>query len=197
MYTDTESPAADCVGFKDKMNNFLGWTKNLFHSLAQSFQEIDEFVSDVFEKKMDEISDIFSGANSNGDDDTFEPKYDVISFEDSFYIHIESPGIILDDIQITSTSTNGPVGVNFYISKKQKATVSPHTMIENTRNYGIYRLHLTLPHPIMPNKINVKYNDGVICAVIPKKFDFTLIEERENDPCDDFEIIVEKLSNTE
>jgi HSP20 family molecular chaperone IbpA len=188
MYTERE---VDCGDFRVKLNDFVSWTRDFFRSLAQSFEEKMEEIDDM-------VSDMFSSSSASTEDDSFEPKYDVISFDDSFYIHIESPGIILDDIQMTSKTNE----VNFYISKKQKATVSPHTMIENNRKYGIYKLHLVLPHPVMANKINVEYNDGVICAIIPKKHDITdlhsndkLINDNDSGSgSDDFEIIIEKLN---
>lgn len=91
----------------------------------------------------------------------------LIDFEDAgenFVARIELPGIDKKDIHVHAR--DGGIEVKASSSNEIKKETKQETMFQKT-NYGFYR-YFAVPNNADINKVETKYNNGVLFLTIPK-----------------------------
>ncbi|HCM77871.1 MAG TPA: heat-shock protein Hsp20 [Cytophagales bacterium] len=95
---------------------------------------------------------------------TFTPKVDIIENEKAFELHVEVPGMNKEDFNIEVKDNYLTVsGERKFTSEKNEKDF--HSI--ETR-YGSFSRSFTLPDAVNADKINAKYNNGILELTIPK-----------------------------
>lgn len=95
---------------------------------------------------------------------TFVPKVDIIENEKAFELHVEVPGMNKEDFKIEVNDNYLTVsGERKFSSEKNEKDF--HSI--ETR-YGSFSRSFALPESVLSDKINAKYNNGILELTIPK-----------------------------
>jgi HSP20 family protein len=121
----------------------------------------NDFTPTSFSSIMDKF---FNDTVQRSGHSTFVPKVDVIESEKAFELHVEVPGMNKEDFNIEINDNYLTISGErkFSTEKKEKDF---HTI--ETR-YGSFSRSFTLPDTIDSDKINAKYNNGILELTIPK-----------------------------
>lgn len=188
------------------LNHQVNELTKKIHSTSTVFVQWVQQKYCTFEKIVEDKLETILISNSQQNPIFSEPSYDLVEFEDSYCVHIEAPGVELENVKLSAPTTGNFTGGNslsFYINKYKKVTVTPHEMLSSTREYGVLRLHL--PHLAIPDSVNLQRmtidcDKGVISIIIPKIMDqsITSFENSDSsDSSDSFEIVVERFEEFE
>jgi len=119
---------------------------------------------------QDDVSRLFSDVlgrrflTEEGGTSLWQPPVDIEEVSDKYSIHMELPGIKLEDIKITVEDNRLVIrGEKTRIEEKKGAT---HHRVE--RVFGSFERVLSLTHTLKPEKIEAIYKDGVLEVSIPK-----------------------------
>ena len=119
---------------------------------------------------QDDVSRLFSEVlgrrflTEEGVTSLWQPPVDIEELPDKYSIHVELPGIKLEDIKITVEDNRLVIrGEKTRIEEKKGAT---HHRVE--RVFGSFERALSLTHALKPDKIEAIYKDGVLEVSIPK-----------------------------
>lgn len=106
-----------------------------------------------------------SVGRSGGSAYSFVPKVDIIENEKSFEIHLAIPGMNKEDFSIDLKENH------LTVSGERKFTPGErdekHFRYIETQ-YGAFRREFVLPENIDGEKIQAKYNNGILALVVPK-----------------------------
>lgn len=89
---------------------------------------------------------------------------DLWETKDAYHVRADLPGITPEDIEISATADT------FTISGEMKAQtdVTNEGWLRQERRSGKFTRSFTLPMQIDPNKVEARFNNGVLELVIPK-----------------------------
>ena len=94
----------------------------------------------------------------------WNPALDVEETDDAFEVHIETPGVKPEDIDVTFEE--GVLNISgerrFYEDKSQDG----FRRIE--RRFGRFHRALRLPAPVDAERVEAAYNDGMLTVTVPK-----------------------------
>jgi HSP20 family protein len=121
----------------------------------------NDFVPATFSSLIDKYfneSLVKSGGSS------FVPKVDVIENDNQYEIHVAVPGVNKDDLKIDLHDNYLTISGERKISeeKKEKNFRSIETQ------YGSFTRSFSLPENVAVEKIDAKYNNGILELTIPK-----------------------------
>ena len=95
---------------------------------------------------------------------TFVPKVDVVETEKAFELFVEVPGMNKEDFNLEVNDNYLTIsGERKFSSEKNEKNF--HSI--ETR-YGSFSRSFTLPDSVSSDKINAKYNNGILELTIPK-----------------------------
>ena len=120
---------------------------------------------DIFVKKcIDKIDE-----NVNNLSPSFiRPKYDVVEFDDSYYVRIEVSG--MDENSLFSDIKENNRSLCLYMKKKRPVDVDSHEIIYSNRSYGMCRLYIKLPNTVEYNEqMMPDYRNGILTLIFYKK----------------------------
>ena len=121
----------------------------------------NDFVPTSFSNLVDQF---FNDSLTRAGGSTFVPKVDIAENENSFELHVAAPGLSKDDFKIELN--DGQLTVSgerkFTTEKKEKKFHSIETQ------YGSFVRSFSLPENVDAEKINAKYNNGILELTIPK-----------------------------
>ena len=121
----------------------------------------NDFVPTSFSNLVDQF---FNDSLTRAGGSIFVPKVDIAENENSFELHVAAPGLSKDDFKIELN--DGELTVSgerkFTTEKKEKKFHSIETQ------YGSFVRSFSLPENVDAEKINAKYNNGILELTIPK-----------------------------
>ncbi len=110
------------------------------------------------------IDTFFNDSNFKSGTSTFVPRVDVVEGEKAYELHVEMPGMNKEDFRIEVKDNRLTVSGErkFHSEKNEKDFHSIET------RYGSFSRSFTLPENVDADKINAKYNNGILELNIPK-----------------------------
>ncbi|VAY86317.1 Small HspC2 heat shock protein [hydrothermal vent metagenome] len=90
------------------------------------------------------------------------PKMDIFENKKQYIFKFELAGINKKDIKVTLTDQN------VLTITGSKKSISKKDMIRQEQYYGTFSRSISLPDDINSNKINIKYNNGILKVTINK-----------------------------
>ena len=134
------------------MKSVVRW--NPIRNFASVQDEMNQLVRDVFGRQsLDE-----SGAL------VWQPPVDVEETPESYKIHVELPGMRLEDIKITLEDNRLTIRGEKSRTEEQKGA----TYHRLERVYGTFERSFSLTHAVNSEKIEATYRDGVLEVTVPK-----------------------------
>ena len=136
---------------------------DLFGNFGQEIDKLSRLSDEMFH---------FHGLPTLGENNRniFSPSLDFIEKENNFEINIETPGIEKDNIDITIDKDI----LTIKGEKKYERIEEKEEVHINERFFGSFRRQINLPINCDKEKINAKYNNGILILSLPK------IKEKEN-----------------
>lgn len=110
------------------------------------------------------IDRFFNDSMQRSGQSTFVPKVDVIEGEKAFELHVEVPGMKKEDFNVEVNDNYLTISGErkFSTEKNEKDYHSIET------RYGSFSRSFTLPESVHSDKIDAKYNNGILELTIPK-----------------------------
>jgi HSP20 family protein len=105
--------------------------------------------------------------NEGGEDlatRTWTPAVDIQETDDAYRIHAELPGLTKDDIQITLENNV----LRLSGERKLEKDVKQENYHRIERTYGTFSRSFALPTQVSPDKVEAKFENGVLTIVVPK-----------------------------
>jgi len=132
-------------------------------SIVRYNSVLNDFVPTSFSDLVDRF---FSESNgrSGGSAYSFIPKVDIIENEKAFEIQVAVPGMNKEDLKIDLKDNHLTIsGERKYTKEKNEKHFSS---IET--QYGTFKRTFALPENVDAEKIDAKYNNGILELVVPK-----------------------------
>jgi len=115
---------------------------------------------------MERILEEFSGSNTGAYDERhFEPVVDWTETEHEFVMSVDLPGVKKDDVKIEVQ------GNTLLLSGERKKEMSADKKAKYQtyeRSYGFFQRRFTLPTTVDADKIEARFEDGVLELMFPK-----------------------------
>lgn len=130
-------------------------------SLVKFNNEFPSFLDEFFG------GDIFDSTNSANRIGNSLPAVNIQENKDEFRVEVAAPGMKKDDFEIELNNNMLVIS-----SEKKDERTEEDKGKKFTRrefNYSSFKRTFTLPDTVDSEKINAKYNDGVLNLVIPKR----------------------------
>lgn len=124
---------------------------------------LNDFVPTSFSYLVDRFFSDSTG-RSGGSSYSFVPKVDIIENESAFEIQLSAPGMSKEDFKIDLNENHLAVSGERKFTRK---TDEKHFRSIETQ-YGAFRREFVLPDNVDVEKIEAKYNNGILELVIPK-----------------------------
>jgi HSP20 family protein len=125
---------------------------------------LEDFLPTSFSNLVDSFFND-SVSRSGGFAYSFVPKVDIIENENAFEIHVAVPGLNKEDIKIDLKDKVLTVSGERKLEKETKE--NNFRSIET--QFGTFSRAFTLPENVNAEKINAKYNNGILELVVPKE----------------------------
>lgn len=118
-------------------------------------------VQDEMNRVMEDVFGRSQGERGNG---VWQPPLDIEEQTDRYLLHVELPGLRIEDIKITiEDSTLTIRGEKTRTEEQKNATY--HRL---ERVYGTFERTFTLTHAVKSDKVEATYRDGVLEVSVPK-----------------------------
>ncbi|MGE0588197.1 MAG: Hsp20/alpha crystallin family protein [Cyclobacteriaceae bacterium] len=120
-----------------------------------------DFVPTTFSSIIDKF---FNESMQKSGMNTFVPKVDISENDKAFELHVEVPGMNKEDFKIEVKDNYLTISGERKLSseKREKSFHSIET------SYGTFTRSFTLPENVNADKINAKYNNGILELTVPK-----------------------------
>ncbi|KAG0173911.1 hypothetical protein DFQ29_007678 [Apophysomyces sp. BC1021] len=133
---------------------------------------------DRFERRMNQLFDHFTdpwwgsgrrGQRSTGENqvattDLISPAVDVYETDKGWNIHVELPGVRKEDIKIDANDNS----VTLTAECKVSSDYTRDNVRYQERRYGTYSRTVPIPDSVERDKIDAKFEDGVLNISLPK-----------------------------
>ncbi len=128
---------------------------NPVREISSAMSKINEFLSD-FDKTL------------YNESTAFYPAVDISDDERNIYLNLDMPGLSKEDVQIKIKENNVLVIKG---EKKQESTAEDkeRNYIRMERHFGEFSRYFTLPDNVNTEKIDAKFDKGVLSITIEKK----------------------------
>ena len=121
----------------------------------------NDFVPTTFSSLIDKF---FNESVQRSGMSTFVPKVDVVEGDNAFELHVEVPGMNKEDFKIevkdNYLTVSGERKLSSEKNEKNFHSIETH--------YGSFSRSLALPDNVNADKINAKYNNGILELTVPK-----------------------------
>lgn len=124
---------------------------------------LDDFVPTTFGHLIDQFFNE-SGGRSGGSTYAFTPKVDIIEGEKAYEIHMAVPGMGKEDFTIDLKDNQLTISGERKSVKEQEG--KKFRSVET--QYGAFKRQFVLPENVDAEKIEAKYNNGILELVVPK-----------------------------
>jgi HSP20 family protein len=132
-------------------------------SIVRYNSTLNEFVPTSFNSLIDRFFNE-SLSRAGGSAYSFVPKVDILEDEKAYEIHMAVPGLNKDDFKIDLNDNFLTISGERKFTQEKKE--NNYHSIET--QYGNFSRSFSLPENVDVNKINAKYNNGILELVIPK-----------------------------
>ena len=122
---------------------------------------MNDFVPTGFDHLIDRFFNESIG-RSGGSAYSFVPKVDIIEGEKAFEIHLALPGMNKEDFKIDLKENQLAISGERKFNRDEKQFRSIETQ------YGAFRRVFRLPDNVDGEKIEAKYDSGILQVVVPK-----------------------------
>lgn len=95
------------------------------------------------------------------------PEVNIMETNDDFHVELAAPGMKKDDFQIELADDT--LTISSTVSDSGEDKESGHNYIRKEYGYAAFRRSFYLPNTVEVEKIEARYEDGVLHLVIPKK----------------------------
>lgn len=126
-----------------------------FREISNAMTKMNEFLSDF---------DRFFYNEPRG----FYPAVDISEDEKNIYFNLELPGLTKEDVQIKIKDGN-VLAIKGEKKQETKTEDKERNFIRVERHYGEFSRFFSLPDNVNPDKIDAKFNNGVLSITIEKK----------------------------
>ncbi len=126
-----------------------------FREISAAMSKMNEFLSD-FDKTF------------YSDTRAFYPAVDISEDEKNIYLNFELPGLSKDDVQVKVKEDNILV-IKGEKKQESKTEDKERNYIRMERHFGEFSRYFTLPDNVNPEKIDAKFDNGVLSITIEKK----------------------------
>ena len=130
-------------------------------SIVRYNSVMNDYVPTAFSNLLDQFFGESVG-RSGGAAYAFVPKVDIIEAEDAFEIHLAVPGMSKEDFKIDLKDSELTIAGERKLVKEGKQ----FRLIETP--YGAFRRQFVLPENVNAQKIEAKYNNGILEVIVPK-----------------------------
>lgn len=120
------------------------------------------------EQRMQRLMDSFFSNGTLNDDgilSSFALAVDIAEHNDYYEVTVDIPGVQKDDIKVTLEDRTLTISGEKKFENEEKKDA--YHRIE--RRYGRFERSFTLPSSTKTEKIDAKYNNGVLTLIVPKK----------------------------
>lgn len=93
------------------------------------------------------------------------PAVNIKEDEKSFLVHMAAPGMKKDDFEITLEENM----LTISSEKKEEKEQKQERFTRKEYNFTSFSRSFTLPQDVLPDKIDARYENGVLMLTIPKK----------------------------
>lgn len=140
------SQAKTIADLQKEMENFMGSMRARFSALNST--DFNSKYATFFKKGL-----------------WLKPQLDITADKSCYSVHIELPGMSLEDIDIEL------LGQTLVITgeKKQESQEEEKEVYRIERDYGAFKRTLNLPEDADPEKIDALYKNGILHVSIPRK----------------------------
>ncbi len=119
-----------------------------------------------FRKEMDRLwEDFFGGKEMASPEMAWVPAVDVSETDDSIVVKAEVPGLEAKDIEISFSGDT----LRIKGEKKQESEEKKENYHRIETRYGAFSRSIRMPVSVDPDKIEAKYDKGVLKIVLKKK----------------------------
>ena len=132
-------------------------------SIARYNNVLNDFVPTTFNHLVDRFFNESLG-RSGGSAYSFVPKVDIIEDQKAFEIHLAVPGMNKEDFKIDLKENYLTVSGE----RKFKKEVEEKNYRSIETSYGAFSKTFVLPENVDAEKIEAKYNNGMLELVVPK-----------------------------
>jgi HSP20 family protein len=119
---------------------------------------------DQFRRELMRTFDVFTGDREGPTTSGVFPPINVTQDRDHFYVRAEIPGINASELQISALRNRVSISGKREIPKENDR-VSYH---RKERSEGAFNRTVTLPTPVDADRIEARYEDGVLTLTLPK-----------------------------
>jgi HSP20 family protein len=124
-------------------------------------------ISSVQDEMSKVFGDVFGSSwltEEAGKGVVWQPPVDIVEQPDRYVVHVELPGMKLEDIKITHEDNQLVIrGGKTRTEEQQNAAY--HRL---ERVYGTFERSFTLTHAVKSDKIEATYRDGLLEVTVPK-----------------------------
>jgi HSP20 family protein len=135
------------------------------------FKPIREF--DNINNSLQKYFDDFETMKPSLNNDAFSPKIDISEKGNQLIIDAEIPGVQKEDLKITLQD-------NILTIEGEKKNVSEEdkrNYFRTERIYGAFKKSFNLPEDVDSDKVNAKFNNGVLSITLEKVEEETPVEK--------------------
>jgi HSP20 family protein len=132
------------------MKSVVRWSP--IASFASVQDEMNRVMEDVFGRSQSEAANLW------------QPPIDVEEQTDRYLLHVELPGLKLEDIKITIE--NNKLSIRGEKTRTEEQKSATYHRLE--RVYGAFERTFTLTHGVKSDKVEATYRDGVLEVLVPK-----------------------------
>lgn len=120
-------------------------------------------ISDLVRTIFDDSPSVFGKANKPIYS-AWQPLSDIYEKDDNFIISMDLPGISVDDIKLTAEED----ALIIAGSRNRSKEIKDEYCYRNERYFGSFEKVFNIPDNIDKDKIQAKYNNGVLKIILPK-----------------------------
>jgi len=135
------------------MNSVVRW--NPISNFASVQDELNRVMEDVFGRRF---------RTDEGGAVVWHPPVDIEEQPDRYTLHLELPGMRLEDIKITLE--DGRLVIRGEKTRTEEQKNATYHRIE--RAYGTFERSFKLNHAVQADKVEATYRDGVLEVTVPK-----------------------------
>src|SRR5690606_40475931 len=132
-------------------------------SIVRYSNDLSDFVPTSFSRMIDRFFND-SVSRYGGTTYSFVPRVDVVENEKAYEIHVAVPGMNKDDFKVDLKENRLTISGE---RKFTKETDDKHFRSVETQ-YGSFGRTFILPEDVKGDKIEAKYNNGILEIVVPK-----------------------------
>ena len=121
----------------------------------------NDYVPTSFSSMIDRF---FNDSLTRSGGSVFVPKVDIIENEKAYELHVAAPGLSKEDFNIELNKNLLTISGERKFSNEKKDT--NYHSIET--QYGSFSRSFALPENVDAEKINAKYNNGILELIVPK-----------------------------